>query len=154
MVSVEAIAIYGAIISSIALTWNILFYLLDKPKIIPKYSTGFLSFSNNDLKEIFSINFSNPTKHRVVISSAGISFKNNYDMLFIGMQDGFPKTLLQGDSHTIYRDIDIIKKAVDEQGFPSSVWVKDATGKTYRGGVKNMVKKVEAMYKSKHKDKK
>lgn len=151
MVSIEAIAIYGAIISSIALTWNIASYLIDKPKIIPKYSTGFLSFSDNKLQEIFSISFSNPTKHRIVISSAGISFKNNYDMHFIGMQDGFPKTLLQGDSHTIYRDIDIIKNAIDKQGSPDYVWVKDATGKTYKGNVKNMINRVETFYKSKHK---
>ena len=146
------VAIYGAILSSIALTWNIISYLADKPKISPRYSTGLLdlSGSGNNLQHIFSLIFSNPTKHRVVVSSAGISFKNKQNLHFIGGNNGLPKVILQGDSHTIYRDIDIIKEAIDEQGATNYVWVRDATGKIYKGSIKKMVGNVEAMYKVKH----
>jgi len=154
------VAIYGAILSSVALTWNIVSYLTDKPKIVPKYHTGFMDLSGvgADIRNVFSMDFSNPTKHRVVISSAGILFKNNQNLHFIGgnelLPDGFPKVLLQGDSHSIHRDIDVIKKAIDEEGVPAHIWVRDATGKTYKGSVKNMAKNVEAMYKNKHENKK
>jgi hypothetical protein len=150
------VAIYGAILSSVALTWNIISYLTDKPRIVPKYHTGFMDLSGigADIRHVFSMDFSNPTKHRVVVSSAGILFKNNQNLHFIGgneiIPDGFPKVLLQGDSHSIHRDIDVIKKAIGEQGAPSYIWVRDATGKTYKGRVKKMVRNVEAMYKSKH----
>lgn len=114
------IAIYGAILSSVALTWNIISYLKDKPKITPKYNTGLMDLSGlgTDIQHVFSMDFSNPTKHRVVVSSAGILFKNNQNLHFIGgkviLPDGFPKVLLQGDSHTVYRDIEVIKKPIDE----------------------------------------
>lgn len=148
------VAIYGAVLSTVALTWNIISYLFDKPKIVPKWSIAFIGLLENNPQHIFSIGFSNPTRHRVVISSAGISFKDKYDMHLIGAQDGFPKVLLQGDSHTIYRDIDIIKRGLDEHGSPNYIWVRDATGKTYKGSVKRMIGNVEAMYKSKHEAKK
>lgn len=153
------VAGYGALLSTIALLWNIVSYLTDKPKIIPKYHTGFMDLSGlgTDMRNIFSMEFSNPTKHRVVINSAGIFFKNKQNLHFIGgkeiLPDGFPKILLQGDSHSVHRDIDVIKKAIDEQGAPAYIWVRDATGKTYKGSVKNMIKNVEAMYKYKHKAK-
>jgi hypothetical protein len=143
-------------LSTIALTWNIISYLKDKPKIVPKYHTGFMDLSGlgTDIRNVFSIEFSNPTKHRVVVSSAGILFKNKQNLIFMGgkeiLPDGFPKILLQGDSHAVHRDIDVIKKAIDEQGIPDYVWVRDATGKIYKGNVKNMIKNVDAMYNNKH----
>lgn len=152
------LAIYGAVLSSVALTWNIVSYLTDKPKIVPRYHTGFILMSGGKNQYIFSINFSNPTKHRVVVNSAGILFKNNQNLHFIGgkqiLPDDFPKILLQGDSHSVHRDIDDIKKAIDKQGQPAYVWVKDATGKTYKGSVKKMIGRVNATYKVKHEKKK
>ena len=150
------VAIYGAILSSMALTWNIVSYLTDRPRIVSKYHTGFIPMLGEESHYAFSINFSNPTKHRVVVSAAGILFKNNQNLHFVGgrqiVPDDFPKVLLQGDSHAVHRDIDDIKKAIDEQGDPADVWVRDATGKTYRGSVKKMIGNVNAMYSVKHKD--
>jgi hypothetical protein len=153
---IAGVAIYGSIISSIALTWNIISYLIDKPKIVLKYHTGFMDLSGvgADIRHVFSMVFSNPTKHRIVVSSAGILFKNNQNLHFIGgnelLPDGFPKVLLQGDNHSIHRDIDVIKKTIDKQGAPLYIWVRDATGKTYKGSVKKMVGNVNAMYQTKH----
>ena len=67
------------------------------------------------------------------------------------LPDEFPKVLLQGDSHAVHRDIDDIKRAIDEQGKPAYVWVRDATGKTYKGSVKHMIGNVNVMHKVKHK---
>ena len=108
-----------------------------------------------DNQYIFSITFSNPTKHRVVVNSAGILFKNNMNLhLATGKQVlpiELPKVLLQGDSYAIHKDIDYIKKAINEHGKPVYIWVRDATGKTYKGSAKNMIGHVNAMYKVKHK---
>ncbi len=149
------VAIYGAILSSVALTWNIVSYLIDKPKIVPRYYTTYIPIEGEKGKHGFAITFSNPTKHRVVVSSAGILFKNNQNLLFtFGRQifpDDLPKVLLQGDSHTLHRDIDDIKKAIDKERVPKYIWVRDVTGKTYKGSAKNMIKRVNAMYKVKHK---
>lgn len=149
------IAIYGAILSSVTLTWNIISYLTDKPKIVPEYSTGLIPMLGEKNQYIFSITFSNPTKHRVVINSAGILFKNHMILHLVGGKQvlpiELPKVLLQGDSYAIHKDIDDIKKAIDKQGKPAYVWVRDATGKTYKGSVKYMIENVNAMYKVKHK---
>jgi len=148
------VAIYGAILSSVALTWNIISYLTDKPKIVPEYHTCIIPLGGGKSEHGFSVSFSNPTKHRVVVSSAGILFKNNQNLHFVGgrqiFPDDFPKVLLQGDSHTVYRDIDDIKKAIDKHGSPAYIWVRDATGKTYKGSAKKMVGCVNAMHKVKH----
>jgi len=141
--------IIGSLTGVISLVWHV---KNNRPKVVPKYHTGFIDLSGTgkDMQHIFSINFSNPTKHRIVVSSAGISFKNKNYLHFIGNNDGFPKVLLQGDSHVVYRNIDFIKKAIDENGSPNYVWVRDATGKLYKGSVRKMIKNVEAMYKVKH----
>ena len=124
-----AIAVYGAILSTIVFGWSVFAYFSDKPKLKLKYSTAFIKFSDNSLKPVFSISISNPTKHRIKLNAVGILFKNHQAFNFVGLQDGLPKELLPGDDHMVYRDIEPIKKMIDEQGESKYICARDATGK-------------------------
>lgn len=140
------IAVYGALVSSIVAGWSITKDLRDKPRLIPKYSTGFTKI-HGWIDPIFSIDIVNPTKHRVVVNAVEIHFKKG-KYIFAEAKDGLPKEILSNDSHTVLRQISEIKKLIETNGEPLKIIVRDTTGKSYRGSVQNMVKNVEVLYES------
>jgi len=138
------IAIYGAVLSTIALLWNIIIRIRDRPKLVPKYSTGFLQWGHG-LHPIFSITITNPTKYKIKLVSIEIHFKNGQKMILVDSGDNLPKEIFPLDNHTVYRDIQKIKQAIDEQGEPDYILVRDATDRKYKGSTQRMVSHVNAL---------
>jgi len=130
------IAIYGAILSTIAIVWNVYNKLMDKPKIRVSSGVGVLSLE--PVQEIISFEAINSGRYTVFLSSAGINFKNNKKMFFVGVEDQLPKELLPGKNHTIFRPLYELIAEIKKVGEPDYVWFRDQTGKEYRGGMVNL----------------
>lgn len=144
------IAIYGAVVATAVAIWDITKDIKDKPKLIPKYSTGFLTFKGvpNITKPIFSIQITNPTRHKMKLEAVEIYFRNGQKFIFMEPTDFLPKEISPRDSYTVYRSIEIIKDLIDDNGDPTKILVRDATGKNYSGSIKNMIGNVSILFNS------
>ena len=134
------IAIYGAILSTIVIIWNLTQPLREKPKIKVVSKVGILSWG--DTHEIVSFEAINLGKISVNLSSAGIYFEKKQIMPFIGIMDGLPKELNPGKNHTIFRPlyefVKTLKSKKNELGEPKYIFFRDQTGKEYRGEMVNL----------------
>lgn len=130
------VAIYGAILSTIAIIWNISRNLLDKPKLKVVSSLGLLSWG--EIEKIVSFEAINIGRYPITLSSAGLHLENNKTMFFMSPEDRLPIQLNPGTNHTIFRPLDKFLKEIKKEGNPLYVWFKDQTGKEYRGKMVNL----------------
>jgi hypothetical protein len=133
------IAVYGAILSTITLVWNIYNNLQDKPKIKVKAKFGFLDFGGK-LSEIkLIITAVNKGKRFVHLSSMGLR-SGKEDLLNLHPY-GLPCELKEGHSHSEWFEADKLKNRKYD-----FAWFRDATGKIYKS--QNINKKLETYFKS------
>lgn len=134
------IAIYGAILSTIAVVWNITQPLRDKPKIVVRSSVGLISYG--DPYEIVSFEAINKGRVAVTLSSGGIILEKDKNIPFLEARDGFPKELLPGKNHIVFRPLyefaKTLKSKREETGEPKYVYFRDQTGKKYKGKMVNL----------------
>ncbi len=130
------IAIYGAMLSTIAISWNIYNTLQDKPKMRVTTSIGF--FTPDTKKTFFFVEIINKGKRSGYLSSNGLrSGKGD----LINMRTiGLPCELKAGDSHKEWFEIN----KLNDRPFDFA-WYKDATGKMYKS--KSIKKKLNNYFK-------
>ena len=132
-------AIYGAVVSSVALGWNIYKYLQEKPKIkVDVKFGGIIREKVSDTLLIVSI--INRGGKSIHLSSMGLRSGN--DDLFNLHTVGLPCELKGGCSHSEWFEVKKLKR--DRQY--DFGWYKDATGKMYKS--KSIKKKINNYFKS------
>ncbi|MDO8508184.1 MAG: hypothetical protein Q7S27_00705 [Nanoarchaeota archaeon] len=135
-----AIAIYGAVLSTIALVWNIYNSSKDKPKVKVTAKFGFTSSAIGTSGHLLIVTAVNKGKRSVYLSSMGLRSRKD-DLLNLNTI-GLPCELKGGGSHSEWFEVSKLKK--DRQY--DFGWFKDATGKMYKS--KSIKKKIENYFKS------
>jgi len=135
-----AIAIYGAVLSTIALIWNIYNNSQDKPKIKIKAKFGFFSSSTGSEGPFLFITAINKGKRPVYLSSFGL--RTGEEDLVPNRITGIPCELKGGTSHDEFFKLDELKNRQFD-----FAWYRDATGKLYKS--KSIKKKLNNYFKSK-----
>ena len=131
-----AIAIYGAVLSTIALIWNIYNSSQDKPKIKVKTHIGFHS-GDTKTKFLF-VTIINKGKRPVHLSSFGL--RNKEGDLIPNRITGVPCEIKSGTSHDEFFKMDELKNRQFD-----FAWYRDETGKLYKS--KSIKKKLSNYFK-------
>ena len=118
------IAIYGAILSTIAIGWNIYNNLQDRPKIKIETSIGFFT-PDKDKKIFFFIKAINTGKKSLYLSSMGL--RTGEEDLINMRVSNLPCELKAGTSHDEFFEIDKLKNRQFD-----FAWYKDETRKLYK----------------------
>lgn len=125
------IALYGALLSTIALIWNIYNNSQDKPKIKVLAKFGFFGSSNGAEGPFFFVNAINKGKRSISLSSVGL--RSGKEDLINTQTLSLPCELDGGKSHTEWFEIDKLKNR--QFNF---AWYRDETGKLHRSkSIKN-----------------
>ena len=143
METTSIIAIYGAILSTIAIGWNIYNNLQDRPKIKVKASIGF--FTPDTKKTFFFIKIINNGKRSAYLSSVGL--RSGKEDLINMRTVSLPYELKGGGSHNEWFEIDELKNRQFD-----FAWYLDETGKLYRS--KSIKKKLNNYFRSEKNNKK
>lgn len=122
------IAIYGAILSSTAIVWNI---MRDKRSIKVSASAGFIGHQDgSESTSIYSFQAVNTGKRPITLTSVGIEIENGISSQFID-DTNLPKKLNEGDKVSFYRESSELKKELANHK-PKYLWFNDTTGKIYK----------------------
>src|SRR3972149_10233246 len=128
------IAIYGALLSTIAVGWNIYNNLQDKSKVRVETNFGFM-FPDKENKQFFFIKAINYGRRPVHLSSFGLRSDND-DVIDPLPSSGLPCELKPSSSHTEWFDMEKLKKHRDRKF--DFAWYRDETGKLYKSkSIKN-----------------
>jgi hypothetical protein len=138
-------AIYGAIVSSVALGWNIYKHLQGRPKIKVDAKFGFVDMGGKISDNLLIVSIVNKGGKSIYLSSMGLRSGND-DLLNLHTI-GLPCELKGGCSHSEWFEV---KKLKRERKYDFG-WYKDATGKMYK--TKSIRKKVENYFNSEKEDK-
>jgi len=118
-----ALAIYGAILSTIAIFWNIYNSYQDRPKISVKTHIGF--YSTDTKTKLLFVTIVNKGKRSVYLSSFGL--RSGKGDLIPNRITGIPCELKGGESHNEWFDVNELKNRQFD-----FAWYRDATGKMYK----------------------
>ncbi len=139
----DYLAIYGAVLSTIAIGWNIHNNLQDKPKIEVKTKFGFMS---NDIEKTFLfITIINKGKRSIHLNSFGL--RTGKDNLLPNRVTALPCELKPGKSHDEFFDVSKLKNRQFD-----FAWYKDEVEKLYKS--KSIRKKLDTYFEHKPKKKK
>ncbi len=136
----DYIAIYGAILSSIAIGWNIYNNLQDRPKIKIEVKFGLMSRGVGVEGPFLFIKAINKGRRSIHLSSFGL--RSGEEDLVPNRITGIPCELKGGTSHQEFFKVDELK----DREFDFA-WYRDETGKIYKS--KSMGKKLDNYFKSK-----
>ena len=140
--STLTIAIYGAILSTIALIWNIYNNLQDKPKVKVTAKFGFTSSAIGTSGHLLIVTAVNKGKRHVYLSSMGL--RSGKEDLINMKTIGLPCELKGGGSHSEWFEVNELK---DRQF--DFAWYRDATGRLYKS--KNIKNKLNNYFNPKKK---
>ncbi len=125
------IAIYGAILSTTALIWNIYKNLKDKPKIKVTAKFGFTSSTIGTSEHLLIVTAVNKGKRSIYLSSMGLR-SGEGDLINL-KTIGLPCELKSGRSHSEWFEVEKLKTRKFD-----FAWYRDATGKMYKSeSIKN-----------------
>lgn len=120
------IALYGAILSTIVIIWDVIKYYKDKPKIKVQVDVG-QHFSLKRYEDEIGVKIINVGKRRITIVAHGYQFKDKSENGEIEMiDDNLPKELLEGQHCQLFVDLN--------ESFEHKIlywWVRDAAGEKY-----------------------
>ena len=134
----DYIALYGAILSTIAIGWNIYNNLQDRPKIKVTGKFGFMDSSKGVEGPFFFVEVVNKGRRSVYLSSFGL--RSGEEDLIPNRITGVPCELKSGTSHNEFFKIDELK----DRNFDFA-WYRDETGKLYQS--KSIKKKLNNYFK-------
>ena len=134
------IAIYGAILSTIAIGWNIYNTRQDRPKVRVSAYFGIFGHSKGAEGPFFIVEAINKGRRSVHLSSVGL--KGEKGNLINTTTLSLPYELKEGKSHSEWFKIEELKDR--EFNF---VWYRDETGKIYKSG--NIKKELANYFNSK-----
>ncbi len=135
----ESVAIYGAILSTVAILWKIYSYILDKPKIRVNNDVGISSIMPGQAEEVLLVTAVNHGKRPVTLSSIGIYTEGELNFLPPLINWNLPKKLGEGESHTVCYNLNKSIKHFKKYS-PIYSWFKDQTGEVYKS--KKNIKKL------------
>ncbi len=121
----DYIALYGALVSTIAIGWNIFNNLQDKPKVKVIAKLGFLTFGKELSEPQLIVTAINKGKRSVYLSSMGL--RSGRDDLLNLKTIGLPCELKGGSSHSEWFEAKDLKNRQFDFG-----WYRDQTGKLYK----------------------
>ncbi len=121
----DYIALYGAVLSTIAIGWNIYNNSQDKPKIKVISYFGLIGSSRGAEGPFFFIKVINKGKRSVHLSSFGL--RSGEGDLIPNRITGIPCELKGGTSHDEFFKMDELKNRQFD-----FAWFRDATGKLYK----------------------
>jgi len=136
----DYIALYGAILSTIAIGWNIYNNLQDKPKVKVTAKFGFTSSTTGNSGDLLIVTAVNKGKMSVYLSSIGLR-SGKEDLLNL-KTIGLPCELKGGESHSEWFEIHKLKNKQFD-----FAWYRDKTGKLYKS--KSIKKKLNNYFKNK-----
>ena len=134
------IAIYGAVLSTIALVWNIYNSSQDKPKVKVRVNFGFTSSAVGTSGHLLIVTAINKGKRSVYLFSMGLR-SGKEDLLNL-KTSGLPCEVKGGGSHSEWFEV----KELKDRQFDYA-WYRDATGKIYKS--KSINKKLNNYFKGK-----
>jgi len=125
------IAVYGAILSTIAIGWNIYNNLQDRPKVKVTGKFGFFGSSKGAEGPFFFVKAVNKGRRSVHLSSVGLR-SGEEDLINI-QTISLPHELKEGKSHSEWFKIEELQ----DREFDFA-WYRDETGKWYKSkSIKN-----------------
>ncbi len=125
------VAIYGAILSTLILIWNIIKIIKDRPRIKIATYCGFTTDVNlQPIAETFSFEAVNLSKKPITLVDAGIFLGGEKYIIFRPEIHKLPKKLFEGDKASFYYEVNEIRSDLIGKS-PKFVWFRDTTGKTY-----------------------
>ena len=120
------IALYGAILSTIVIIWDVIKYYKDKPKIKVQVDVG-PHYSLKRYESEIGVTVINIGKRPVTIVAHGYQFRDKSENGVIEMtEDDLPKELLEGQHCQLFVDTNV--------SFEHKIlywWVRDASGRKY-----------------------
>lgn len=119
------LAIYGAILSTVAIGWNIYNNLQDRPKVKVTGKFGFMDSSKGVEGPFFFVKVINKGRRSVYLFSVGLRTKNE-EMIKL-KTIGLPCELAEGKSHSEW----FKPKDLEGKEF-NFAWYRDETGKLYK----------------------
>lgn len=125
------IAFYGAILSTIALVWNVLRDKADRAKIKVTTALGFAYMGGKTSDTLFTVTAATTGKRPITLSGAGIRIEDGKSLIFTN-NTKFPIRLQEGESTDITMEHlkDLQKQLAGHK--PKYAWVRDQTGKLHR----------------------
>ena len=124
------VAIYGALLSTIAILWNIWRDLSDKAKVKVSAGVGILTYKQGAKTRVaYFFSAVNSGKRPVTLTSAGLGIEDNKNMIF--MEAEFPKKLEEGERFVFYRMCTDFYPEVKKHKV-EYLWFKDSLEKTYK----------------------
>lgn len=143
------IAIYGALVSTFVLIWQIFtYYLQNNPRLKVEVKYGYIM--NIESIESLMVNVANKGKTNITISSVGFELNQTkgFYSLFQLMDHNLPVTLKEGESYTFHDSLPYIKKQLEklpkDSQIPKYAWVQDQSGKKYKS---KDISKIPEIYK-------
>lgn len=120
------IAIYGAVLATVVLAWDVLKYLRDRPHIEVKASFRILVGVQSEPK--IGIDTINKGKRPVTIVAVGFTLDRppNEPNIASLIDSGLPTELREGQSHTCFRSLDAVNFTE-----VLNAWARDAAGREY-----------------------
>lgn len=140
MNTIDYISLYGAILSTLAIIWNVYNGLQDRPRIKVKTHIGF--FSNDTKTEFLFATIINKGKRSIFLTSFGL--KGEEGNLIPNRITGIPCELEGGTSHYEFFKMDDLRGR--QYKF---AWFKDGTGKVYKSEI--ITEKLKNYYRSEKK---
>ena len=136
----ETLAIYGAIVSTIALGWNIYKYIQENPRIKVNVEFGFVNIGGENSDNLLIVSIINKGEKSIYLSSTGLRSRSE-DLLNLHTI-GLPCELKGRSSHNEWFEVNKLKRD-REYDFG---WYKDATGRIYKS--ESIRKKIEDYFKN------
>ena len=134
----DYVALYGAVLSTIAIGWNIYHNLQDRPRIKITAKFGFFGSSNGTEGPFLFVTAINKGKRSVYLSSFGLG--SGEEDFIPNRITGVPCELKGGTSHNEFFKIDELKN----RPFYFA-WYRDATGRLYKS--RNIKEKLNNYFK-------
>lgn len=140
------IAIYGAILSTIVVGWNIYNTIQDRPKVKVIVNFGAMQSSQGVEGPFLFVRAVNKGRRSVYLSSFGL--RSGKDDLIPLRVTGMPCELKGSTSHTEWFTPDELKKMKGKRVF--FAWYRDETGKVYKNY--EITRKLDNYFKSEKKN--
>lgn len=128
-----AIAVYGAVVATCALAWNIYIGLRDRSAVRVEVRRGLLPTVDPDRLMIL-LEAVNRGRRPVTLTAVGLRLSDGGN--FFLTKARLPVELTEGQSHTEWITEEKLREypiEADHKGSPLFGWYKDATGRLYKG---------------------
>jgi hypothetical protein len=123
----SVLAIYGAVLSTLAILLDITRYVKDRPKVVVEADHHVLYTTQKGVHKL-GIKVTNKGTRPATVEACGFTIDSESEEKLLSVLDRtLPKRLDEGESHTAYAD-----PAEVQASLILFAWVRDATGRVYK----------------------